>query len=153
MKRLLLLAALPLLLASCGVCRRAPESNTKIRYVDSLVLRDSIVYVELPKEKDAAVARLSDTLHMETSIAKAEAYVDTATNSLRGKLVNKEIPLERVVHFAEKYRIRDSTVIRWQFLEVKTPIEVVPWHYWLWFATSLISILYIFAKVILRLRI
>ena len=113
MKRLLLLAALPLLLASCGVCRRAPENNTNIRYVDSLVLRDSIVYVELPKEKDAAVVRLSDTLHMETSIAKAEAYVDTATNSLCGKVVNKELPLERGLHFAAKYSLdmRFSTKI------------------------------------------
>ena len=85
-------------LPACRTTHTIPQTQiiTEYRYVDSIVLHDSVVYRELPRENDNDVVNMMDTLFMETSLASAKAYVDTATNTLKGNLENKhiDIPIE-----------------------------------------------------------
>lgn len=128
MKRALLIILIILsLITSCKTIQYVPiESDTKIEYRDTTIYRDSIIYtpVEVVKE----VVPELDTLNMETSLATATAYVDTTTNTLKGKIENKK-------GITEKIRYKDRIVYRDSIsrVEVPVPVEVVKevkTHYW-----------------------
>lgn len=117
---------------SCGTTKYVYlPGETKIEYRDSIVYKDSIEYrpVEVIKE----IVPELDTLKMETSIAKAEAYIDTTNKVLRGKIENKK-GISTKIEYREKIVYRDSIVTK------PVPVEVtkeVKTHYWyekiLWF--------------------
>lgn len=83
------------------------------KIIEREVIRDSIVFVpeticvELPKEIIKEVVPMMDTLHMETSIAEASAYVDTTTKTLQGTISNKDVPIQTVIHNKIEYHDRD----------------------------------------------
>ena len=81
-----------LLLASA--CRSPKEigSETVVRYIDSTIVfyRDSVIAVEVPVERIVDIVPIYDSLHLETSLAEANAFVDTATHTLKGSIENKK---------------------------------------------------------------
>ena len=147
------------LLVCCG-CKSPKHINTEtvVRYIDSTVIsyRDSLIEVEIPKEKIVNIVALPDTLNMETSLATAKCWVDTTItpNALKGELENKKDGvLIKTVYLPSKERIvyRDSI----QTKEVEVPIEVVKyktpkwaWYVLLGFASALA---FIFRKQVFRL--
>ena len=102
------------------------ETNTQVR--DSLVInyRDSIRVV--PIERVVDIVRDYDTLSLETSIAKAIAYVDTNTHTLRGEIQNKQEIVYKTVY---KDRIEYKDSIQTKEIPVEIVVEkvkkVVPW--------------------------
>lgn len=140
------------LLASCGTAKHTPKQETIYRYVDSTVFHDSTILVEIPVEKVVDVVRDYDTLRMETSVAKAQAYVDTNTHTLKGSLENKDVPLKETIKWKEHIVYKDSIQTQVVEKEVKVPIETVPWHYWLWFSIAFLSIIILVIKVVLKLK-
>ena len=101
------------LLICCGC--KSPKyirEETIIRYKDSTIVqyKDSLIEVPVPVERIVDVVPAYDTLKLETSLAKAQAYVDTTTHTLQGSLENKDVTLEKVVYLPSKERIvyRDS---------------------------------------------
>jgi len=88
------------------------------KIIEREVIRDSIVFVpetisvELPKEIIKEVVPMMDTLHMETSIAEASAYVDTTTKTLQGTISNKDVPIQTVVH--NKIEYHDRNIVKTQ---------------------------------------
>lgn len=117
------------LLICCG-CKspKIIKEETVVRYVDSTIVNyiDSIIEIEVPKEKIVNVVALPDTLNLETSIAKAKAWVDTTTtpNSLKGELTNKpDGVLTKTVYLPQETRViyRDSI----QKKEIPVKVEVV----------------------------
>ena len=104
----------------CSTTRYVPVKETEkevVNYKDSVRIRDSIVVI--PVERIADVVPTYDTLRLETTQARAKAYVDTALHLLRGSIENKDkakTEVREVVKFVE----RTDTI----YVEKPVPYEV-----------------------------
>ena len=124
MKRLLFLILL--LFVSCSTIKYIPVKGEDI-YHTEYITKDSIVYT--PVEVIKEVVPELDTLYMETSVAKAKAYLDTNLNTLKGEMKNK-----KEIIYKDKIVYRDSIVFQKQEVPIEIKIEkkVVPgWCWWL----------------------
>lgn len=149
------IALIGLLLTGCGTTKRYIDVEREIiSYKDSVIYhqKDSIVY--FPIERIVDVVPQYDTLKMETSLAKATAYVDTNYHIIRGSLSNKpEIAKESHIESKEKIVEVKDTVYVEKTKEV--PVEKkVPYRgkdYWsllVYFLLSIsLSIIYIINKL------
>lgn len=116
--KLILFAWAAILVCSCG----APKYITvkEKEYIkDTVILKADTVRVEIPKEVVVNVVPQLDTLKMETSVAEAEAYLDTLTNTLKGQIKNKKTELKKEIQTVEKIKFVERKV------EVPVPYEVV----------------------------
>ena len=123
MNRILFLILL--LFVSCSTIKYVPVKGEDI-YHTEYVTKDSIVYT--PVEVIKEVVPELDTLYMETSVAKAKAYLDTNLNILKGEMKNK-----KEIIYKDKIVYRDSIVIQKQEIPVEIEVEkkVVPkWVYY-----------------------
>ena len=90
----------------CSTTRYVPVKEVEkevTNHKDSIRIRDSIVII--PVERIVDVAPVYDTLKMETTQARAKAYVDTTLHLLRGSIENKDeakTEVREVVKFVEK---------------------------------------------------
>lgn len=132
-----------ILMVACGTIKPVPV-ETIINYKDSVVVNvtDSTVYI--PVERVVDIVPAYDTLHLETSKAVAEAWVDTTLHVLRGNIENKT-GVEYKYIYKDKIQWRDSLLYK----EVPVPVEVEKIkhkHYWyepiLW-VFALMSLFYI----------
>lgn len=104
----------------CSTTRYVPVKEIEkevINYKDSIRIKDSIVVI--PVERIVDVVPVYDTLNLETTQARAKAYVDTTLHLLRGSIENKErakTEVREVVKFVE----RTDTV----YIEKPVPYEV-----------------------------
>ena len=104
----------------CSTTRYVPIKETErevVNYKDSIRIRDSIVVI--PVERIVDVVPAYDTLNLETTQAKAKAYVDTTLHLLKGSIENKDkakTEVREVVKFVE----RTDTV----YVEKPVPYEV-----------------------------
>lgn len=121
MKRVICILTLMTLVFGCGVSKKAvtPETRVQYTYKDSTRIVDSLRYVDLPVERVVDMVAVYDTLELETSAAKARAYVDTNTHTLRGSIENKE-KMKAKVEYKEHIIYRDSIYTK----EVPVPYEV-----------------------------
>lgn len=126
---LLILCALA---TSCGACR-SPQTETTSRDSviivrrDSLVLRDSVVFVEFPKESQV-VETFADSSRLETSLAVSEAVVRGGI--LRHSLRNKDGRLETTIQVPERYLITEASSDRVQVIReiVEVEKELTDWQ-------------------------
>ena len=118
MKKILLIFLL--IFTGCSTIKYVPVKGEDI-YHTEYVTKDSIVYT--PVEVIKEVVPELDTLYMETSVAKAKAYLDTNLNTLKGEMKNK-----KEIIYRDKIVYRDSIVIQKQEVPVEVEIEkkVVP---------------------------
>lgn len=87
-------------------------------YRDSINVRDSVVTI--PVERYVDLVREYDTLKLSTSLASAEAWLDTTNSCLRGSIWNKNsYTYEKEV--IDHYITKDSIVYK----EKPVPYEVV----------------------------
>ena len=124
MKRILFLILL--LFVSCSTIKYVPVKGEDI-YHTEYVTKDSIVYT--PVEVIKEVVPELDTLYMETSVAKAKAYLDTNLNTLKGEMKNK-----KEIIYKDKIVYRDSIIIQKQEVPVEVEVvkKVVPgWCWWM----------------------
>lgn len=95
-------------LASCGLFRRIPDEITHrdsvvVSYKDSTVIRDSVVYVTIPKEEIVNIVLPGQSSYLHTSLAESTAYTDSL-GFLHHDLKNRsdqKIPV--IVFNTEKY--------------------------------------------------
>ena len=118
-----------LLLSGCGTTKYVPVKETE--YVrETIILKADTVRRTIPVEKIIEVVPAMDTLRMETSVAEAEAYLDTLTQTLKGQLKNKKTELKKEIQTVEKTKFVER--------KVEVPVEVVKWKYriphWVWFS-------------------
>lgn len=99
MKRLFTSIFIMLLLAGCGASKHLPvdavRDSVSIVVKESVIYRDSIIFVEVPKETDKAILPLADTSHLETSLAVSDAWV--ADGRLSHTLSHKQERLAKVI--------------------------------------------------------
>ena len=109
----------------CSTTRYVPVKETEkevVNFKDSIRIKDSIIVI--PVERIVAVVPTYDTLKMdtlrlETTQAKAKAYVDTTLHLLRGSIENKDkakTEVREVIRFVE----RTDTI----YIEKPVPYEV-----------------------------
>ena len=90
----------------CSTTRYVPVKGVEkevTNYKDSIRIRDSIVVI--PIERIVDVVPAYDTLKLETTQARAKAYVDTTLHLLRGSIENKDKPktkVREVIKFVER---------------------------------------------------
>ena len=134
MKPLHFLTALILfcmLINGCGTTKYVPVKE--IEHVrDTVILKADTVKLTIPVEKIVEVVPSMDTLRMETSVAEAEAYLDTLTQTLKGQLKNKKTELRKEIQTIEKTKFVERKV------EVPVPFEVVKTKVprWAWCSLS-----------------
>lgn len=133
----------------CSNTRYVPIKESErevVNYKDSIRIRDSIVVI--PVERIVDIVTVYDTLEMETTQARAKAYVDTTLHLLRGSIENKD-KAKTEIREVVKLVVRTDTI----YVEKPVPYEVekkvryVPAIYKL----SLIFMIATIALVIIRL--
>lgn len=137
--------------SGCSILHKPIKEEVVVRYVDSIKWHDSTVTTYLTKEKVIEYTKPLDTLRMETTYAKAEAYLDTTFQALKGILENKDnIPVKTQIKWKEKVVYKDSIVTK--EIPVPTPYEVVryPKTYWWFMGISLAALAFIGIKVYKR---
>jgi hypothetical protein len=162
---LLLILSLTVL-SGCGHLKQIPITNdTKVIYKDSLILKDStrfidsIIYVQIPKEKVMDIISQIDTSFLETSVAKSTAYVDTTSLMIVHSLANKDTILQEKIVYKDRYITETKTVYRdsIQIKEVPVTVEVekvkYPKTYWYLLGFFVLAIAYIGIKIYLRFKV
>lgn len=151
MKRLLI-PILLILFNACSMVREIPiETIEKIVVRDSLVYRDSIVYI--PQEKIVEIVPQLDTLFMEIETAESKAYLDTTNMLLRGELKSKKKEVVKYQTIIE-YRDRTDTV----YIKEPQPYEVIkkekyiPSIFWWSLILNVVGILVLAFRIYLKFR-
>ena len=126
---LILFAWVAILACSCGTPKYITVKEKE--YIkDTVLIKADTVKVDIPVEVKVNVVPELDTLKMETSVAEAEAYLDTLTQTLKGQLKNKKTELKKEIQTIEKTKFVER--------KVEVPVEVVKWKYriphWVWFS-------------------
>ena len=144
MKRLIILFTL--LLASCSTIKYIPVKGEDI-YHTEYVTKDSIVYT--PVEVIKEVVPELDTLYMETTVAKAKAYLDTNLNTLKGEMKNK-----KEIIYRDKIVYRDSIIIQKQEVPIEIKIEkkVVPSWCWCLLVINILTTIVFAIRLYFRFR-
>ena len=120
-----LLILVAIMLGACGTPKYITVKEKE--YIkDTVLIKADTVKVDIPVEVKVNVVPELDTLKMETSVAEAEAYLDTLTQTLKGTLKNKKIELKKEIQTIEKTKYVEHKV------EVPVPYEVVKTKVPLW---------------------
>lgn len=132
MDKHILLLLLPFLV-SCGAQKAIPMESAKdsvsVVIKESVVFRDSIVYVEVPAETDKAILPDTDTSRLETSIAESEAWVTEGklNHTLRNKpdiRIPKIVTLPVYLKSKETEHLASNVITR----EVEVEKELNKWQ-------------------------
>ena len=151
------LATAVLMLLGCATIRPVPvQTTTQVETIvkDSIRWKDSTIYVQVPIEHYVDVVPVYDTLRLETSLARAAAYVDTTTHTLKGHLENKRDSIRTVIKYRDRVieTVRDSLVVTEKPIEVEVPVRYVPSFYKWCLAWSIISLLLLTLWLYFKLR-
>lgn len=154
MRKILYLTVLLLLTLGCGVSKKTAqvEHITETHYVDSTRWHDSTIYYIVPIERYRDYTSLLDTLRLETSLAKAEAYVDTTNNTLKGSIENKKDSIKTVIKWKERIVQKDSLVYKEVPVEVEKEVTKYPKSYWWFMGFTLLTGIYFGLKVFLKVK-
>ena len=145
MTKILAIFSICILLGSCSCFKHIPREEVHIVVRDSVAvsIKDSINWI--PKERIVDVVAQYDTLNLETSLAVSQAYVDTTTHTLKGKIENKQGIQQQ---YTEKIVYREHRDTLWREkevpVEVEKPVKYVPKIY-KWSLAFSIAVLMIFA--------
>lgn len=105
-KRFIIYIIFILSFIGCSTTRYVPVKETEkevTNYKDSIRIRDSIIVI--PVERIIDIVPTYDTLKLETTQARAKAYVDTTLHLLRGSIENKnksKTEVREVIRFVER---------------------------------------------------
>lgn len=151
---LILLVMILFSFIGCGTTQVLAEKETieKIIVKDSLIYRDSIVYI--PQERIVEIVPQLDTLFMDIETASSKAYLDTTNMLLRGELKSKKKEVVKYQTIIE-YRDRVDTV----YIKEPQPYEVIkkekyiPSIFWWSLIFNIVIILYLAFRLYLKLKI
>lgn len=151
MRNLITLIVSLLLVISCGIAKPEVPIETIYNYKDSTVVTmvDSVVYI--PKERIVDVVAEYDTLTLETNMAKARAYVDTALHLLRGSIENKK-DIQYKFIYKDRIEYKDSIITK------EVPVDIVhektitkhPFYESLLWLLSIVFLFYVGLKIYMK---
>jgi hypothetical protein len=130
-------------LSSCGVGKHTQlKDSVNIATRDSIIIKDSVrvidsvIYIQLPKEKVMDIIQQIDTSKLETSLAKSIAYVDTNSLMIIHSLENKDTVISERIVYQERFIEKEKIVYRDTIETREIPVEVIvektkyPKSYW-----------------------
>ena len=138
----------------CSTTRYVPVKEIEkevTNHKDSIRIRDSIVVI--PVERIVDIVPQYDTLKLETTQARAKAYVDTTLHLLRGSIENKDkakTEVREVVKFVEK--IDTLYIDKPVPYEVEKQVRYVPAIYKLSLIFMIATIVLTVIRLILRCK-
>ena len=138
----------------CSTTRYVPVKEIEkevTSHKDSIRIRDSIVVI--PVERIVDIVPVYDTLKLETTQARAKAYVDTTLHLLRGSIENKDkakTEVREVIKFVER---TDTLYIDKPVpYEVEKQVRYVPAIYKLSLIFMIATIVLTVIRLILRYK-
>ena len=138
----------------CSTTRYVPVKEIEkevTSHKDSIRIRDSIVVI--PVERIVDIVPVYDTLRLETTQARAKAYVDTTLHLLRGSIENKDkakTEVREVIKFVER---TDTLYIDKPVpYEVEKQVRYVPAIYKLSLIFMIATIILTIIRLILRYK-
>ena len=138
----------------CSTTRYVPVKEVEkevTNHKDSIRIKDSIVVI--PVERIVDIVPVYDTLKLETTQARAKAYVDTTLHLLRGSIENKDkakTEVREVVKFVER---TDTLYIDKPVpYEVEKQVRYVPAIYKLSLIFMIATIVLTVIRLILRYK-
>lgn len=147
------ICAFAALLAGCAAQRVAVDhqrDSVAVIVRDSVIFRDSVLMVEIPKETDKDVVMQTDTSRLETSVAESEAWV--ADGRLHHTLRNKDwefipvtIKMPERLHYEQKDRLVYNRIV--ETIEVEKSL-----NWWERFVMSVGTIAIIAAAIYIGYR-
>ena len=129
------------ILGGCAI-QKPPVTHTVIEYRDSLVFKTDTVGVPIPVEVVKEITP-TDTLKMETSLAKSVSYYDKDVKMLRGTLENKKGSIKTEIVYKERVIVRDTTITKEVPVEVAKIVKVTPWYSKILSAFGILFLIYI----------
>lgn len=142
-----------LILTSCSCFKNVPREEIHYVQKDSTILKivDSVRYI--PVERYVDIVHTYDTLKLETSLAQAEAFVDTTTHTLKGKIENKK-GVEKCYKIVEKYVEKCDTIYAKVpvTVEVEKPVKYIPNFFWGTLVYAVLVSLLFAVKIYLKLK-
>ena len=99
------------------------KDSVSVVIKESVIYRDTTIYVELPVEVIKEVLPDADTSHLETSLAVSEAWL--ANGKLNHTLMHKsDARIEQTIPVPEKHTQKDSVTISIKEVVKEVPVEV-----------------------------
>lgn len=130
MIRFIILTLASCALISCASLRTADivqSDSTRVEILETVVYRDSIIYVSIPEESDKAVLPPDDSSHLETSVASSDAYI--RNGKLTHTLRNKHEAIKPVEIKIPEARVQKAEVIyRDRVVEKLIEKTLTPWE-------------------------
>ena len=112
------------------------KDSVSVVIKESVIYRDTTIYVEVPVEVIREVLPDTDTSHLETSLAISEAWFNAGM--LNHTLVHKDVSIEKKVEMPEKHTQKDSVTVAIKDVVKEVPVEVEkPLNAWQSFRMSL----------------
>lgn len=128
MKKVILIVIVMLMSAGCGTPKMATTTDVQRDSVavvikESIIYRDTVVFVEVPAEADKAILPDTDTSRLETSLAVSEAWV--TSGKLNHTLKHKpEAKIKKTIPVPEKNTHKDSIAVSEREVIKEIPVEV-----------------------------
>ena len=147
------ICAFAALLAGCAAQRVAVDhqrDSVAVIVRDSVIFRDSVVLVEVPKESDKTVLPDCDTSRLETSVAESMAWVTGGRlhHTLRNKdweFIPVTIMMPERLHYEQKDRLVYNRIV--ETIEVEKSL-----NWWERFVMSVGTIAIIAAAIYIGYR-
>jgi ADP-glucose pyrophosphorylase len=127
MYKSIIIAMALLICFSCGAPKVAmttdvQKDSVSVVIKESVISRDTTIYVEVPVEVVKEILPASDTSHLETSLAVSDAWVNAG--KLNHTLIHKDVKIEQNLPIPEKHSQKDSVVVSIQEIVKEVPVEV-----------------------------
>ena len=150
---LLSLLFISVAVCSCGVHRYVPTENSQkdsiiIHIKDSVIFRDSIIFVPVPKESTSAIVASSDSSHLETEVAESDAWIEEGKlhHTLRNKEKLQPIEVKIPVKIHSEQESRHQLAARTVIKEVEKELT---WWQRLWITSGKVAWGIVFMIVLL----
>lgn len=102
------------------------KDSSSVTITEMVIFRDSIVYVQVPQEKESATLSRTDTSHLETSLAISDAWMEG--DMIRHTLSHKSLSLEKLVNIPIHIKERSEATISAQVIVKKVERELSGWQ-------------------------
>lgn len=133
--------AMVVFMSSCGAPKVAmttdvQKDSVSVVIKESVIYRDTTIYVEAPVEVIKEILPDTDTSHLETSLAISEAWVNAG--KLNHTLTHKDAKIEQTIPVPEKHTQKDSVNVSIKEVVKEVPVKVEkPLNAWQSFRMSL----------------
>ena len=119
------------MLVSCGAYKRLPIAEQKdsvsVVIKERVIVKDSLIYVEVPAESESVIIPDTDTSRLETSLAQSEAWVSAGqlNHTLRHK---SDVRLPKIVSIPVYLRSEETKSLAQKVIIKEVEKDLTTWQ-------------------------